>query len=50
MNECIAFIITIGGECIAWLGSMKLLGVSLAGIIVGTFLLCVILKGLLIRP
>lgn len=50
MADWIAFIITIGTETISWLSSMQILGVPLAGFIVGCFLLGVLLRALIYKP
>lgn len=49
MGDWFAFIIVCGEESIAWLSSMELFGVPLAGIIVGFFLLGVIMRAFLLR-
>lgn len=49
MTDWIAFIITVGEETVAWLSAMQIMGVPVAGIIVGTFLLCVILRAILYK-
>lgn len=48
MADWIAFFVVIFEECIAWLTSVELLGVPVAGIIAGFFLLGVIF-GILYR-
>lgn len=49
MADWFAFIITIGEEAIAWLGSMQIYGVSIAGIIVGFFILGYLIRTILVR-
>lgn len=50
MAEWIAFFITIGTETINWLTSMQVLGVSLAGIMVGFFILAFLIRVLIYKP
>lgn len=50
MADWFAFIITIGEETVAWLSSMQLFGVPLAGIMVGFFLIGVMLRAYLFKP
>lgn len=49
MADWFAFIITIGEEAVAWLSSMQIYGVPVAGIIVGFFLLGFIMRAILLK-
>ena len=50
MAEWFAFLITLGEETIAWLSSMTLFDVPLAGILVGFFCIGVLLRAMLYKP
>lgn len=47
MAEWFAFLIVIFEECVAFLSSCTILGVPVIGIIVGSVILCVILRSLI---
>lgn len=50
MADWFAFIVTVGTESIRWLGAMEIMGVPVAGFLVGCFILGVLFRAFLYKP
>lgn len=49
MTDWFAFIIVIGEEVVSWLGSMSILGTTVAGVMVGFFLIGFVIRAIILR-
>lgn len=49
MADWFAFIITVGEEVVAWLGSMSIFGTTLAGVLVGFALIGFVIRTMVLR-